>query len=368
MFIKAKIVDKLFNVDGAEFILIDSDSIRSSVNREVAYYELDGSLIGEAPISYFEIPKDEASMVPVIFDADPVLLVGLKGTIYLDFTTIGYSSRTRALYGEIYKHVDRTGYVGTYILTHFKSVKKYNEENNMKNMKAVRFTEEFSELTHLPREVVYIDTSENRGDGAVTIYSDINKEDTIGTVAAYSIEDVEEVEETRKEESDPAEGIIHSLNGVEYIMQKRSNNSDVLSSLGDARLSLLGAINAINYSPFVVNMELSEQLESIREDIRSIHEGIRSGQIIIREPAKLNKYYYRLGYFFDRKNTGSIYIESEKNVSEFEDEDAFLSYLADDARKELVITKDHEDLLDKYINSIYQITEISKEEYMQHTK
>ena len=65
-----------------------------------------------------------------------------------------------------------------------------------------------------------------------------------------------------------------------------------------------------------------------------------------------NKYFYELCYFHSRKDSGSLYAKSNKNLKDFLGEDEFLDYLM--KNKEITYSD---------AQSIVEIIEITEEEY-----
>lgn len=63
-------------------------------------------------------------------------------------------------------------------------------------------------------------------------------------------------------------------------------------------------------------------------------------------------FYYELCYFYSRKDSGSFYVESNKNMEDFYGEDEFLDYLVECGKISYELAQ-----------QVIQINEITKAEY-----
>lgn len=127
-----------------------------------------------------------------------------------------------------------------------------------------------------------------------------------------------------------------------YVFEKRNSeqNQKFIGFLEKAEDAICQAINNVRYNTFPeMNKELFSNLENISEDISKIIYKIAKGDCVIlnpviKKPSELK--YYELQYFRGRKDTGSIYVKSEVDVKDY-DEDAFLLELVN--RGELDISE-----------------------------
>lgn len=154
---------------------------------------------------------------------------------------------------------------------------------------------------------------------------------------------------------------ITMVNEKVYVFEKRTpeENTRFIELLVAAEDNLSQALSCISYSSFPkVNKEVITKLQNIIGNISRIEYNISIDPTSLLKPVKVvnEVKYYELYYFHGRKDTGSIYVKTELNKEDYDDEDAFLLELVN--RKELDASE---------VNNITIVNEIDKKTYCDMT-
>ena len=139
-----------------------------------------------------------------------------------------------------------------------------------------------------------------------------------------------------------------------FVKREKEENVEFIDLITTAIDKLGQARSNISYSSFpTVNKGMIGDLEVIIDALSRIEYNVTNGHIQLLKIAKKEKpnYYYKLDYFFNRKNSGSWYIVSKLNLKDYNDHDSFLIDLA----KEGTISEE--------IMAVTSISKISKEQY-----
>lgn len=329
-------------------IYVDTKSIECRHHHDifVRYYDTpDMSRSGDyIPLQFLKFDVADTTMIPVKFKEN----LGIFYTVdklYLDFTSIRYDGYVKGVVANVYCSKERENKF------YFKMMISLFEECEEEeyNMVPVKFTEEFCELTNTTRDILYLDSNKLEGASVAKLYFDKDKVGVFGTVSVESFTVVEE-------DSEQEENVeLHTVDGVDYILRRREDNSSIIEYLTNAAAALSNAKDNVQYECFT-NLELYKNLAGMQETIGDIIHKINSGLLVIEEPVPVTKYYYRLDYFFNRKHNGSLYLACNKPASDFIDDDAFLEYLS----------KSND--LEEYIDAICNVIRISKETYEANIK
>lgn len=66
----------------------------------------------------------------------------------------------------------------------------------------------------------------------------------------------------------------------------------------------------------------------------------------------IEMYYYELVYFYNRKNSGSIYVNTDKSIKDFIGEDEFLDYIIGEGK-----------ITYQEAQQVTEVNDITKDEY-----
>lgn len=155
------------------------------------------------------------------------------------------------------------------------------------------------------------------------------------------------------------ENKIINYKGKDYKITKRTDNenAEFFEVIDSAIGKVTEAKSLINYaSVFSVNTEAVEMAYKIISSLNELYDFAEEKGLYKPVDASPKFYYYEVFYFYNRKDTGSIYIKTLINIDDFVDEDDFLNALVD-----------NNDLNFADVSAITQVEKINKKTYRDMT-